>query len=1461
MHRANNVLGILLAALLIIAVGGCGGGSNSLTADLAGSAPNLAALSPDEATPEAMADLLSGELERLGKDASATRSDAPSELSDVFDLEGVALDPDDDGPEPPNGVRLQWTERLLGDYDNNGEVSITDLSPLSQYLMDHVEYRDPLAAKGLSYWPAGDPDDLGGAQPGQMPAADTGGYNWRLARVDGDSNGEINLGDITVIAQHFGEFLTGYRVYRKGPGEDNYMLLQHLSDPSSPATINREDMAAVAPNGGLDHTRVVRYSFDDYFSLDGVYEYRVVPYAESIDAEGAAIATIWIDSLTGEKIDGGLKAILSATPDDGIIPLAVNLDGFYSNGEIVRFEWDFDGDGAYDRNTGQTSTTTHNYVQNATYNATLRVTDRYGNTDTTSVQIAVRSPEGNKAPEPALTALPTQGVYPLSVDFDASGSLDTDGAIVKHEWDFDGDGNFDLNTGTIATATHVYYQNASYMAAVRLTDDQGGTATTSIPITVQSPAGNQPPLAAISAELTEGVVPFLASFDGSGSTDIDGQILSHEWDFDGDGLYDLNTGTNAQATHLYTQNASYTVRLRVTDDDGGTATASVNIIALSPDGNQPPLASLTANPSQGVQPLHVQFDGGGSIDLDGEIVKHEWDFDGDGTFDLNTGTQALATHVYDDNQTFNAVLRVTDNDGGTASANIAIVVKSPDGNIPPVAAVSANPATGILPLNVSFDGSGSYDDDGMIVKHEWDFDGNGLFDLDTGTVASASFLYENNANYNARLRVTDNDGAVSLATILITVKSPNGNAAPLAAVTADPTAGDPPLAVDFDGSGSTDVDGQIVTHEWDFDGDGNFDLNTGTVPYTSHTYVTTDFFQAKLRVTDDQGAFAEATVGISTEQSVSGNKPPTVSLAANPTSGQVDYEQDPDDGSYINDGLAVLLTATAQDTDGTVEKYEWDYEGDGIFDTTTGNQNTLQHIYKDAGSYAPRVRVVDDLGATTVSDPASVTVNNRKPFMDFTYSPQPATGKTAVETPVTITLSATGCVDIDGEIVKYEWDLDDDGTYEVDSGFETTYEVDFPIGVSETNTYGLRVTDNSGATKTATVDVSLKDEYDEVENDDYVNQATPFYLQTDNSMLNNEDPAQTITDNKLHGNLSGVAPDGYDSDDADWYALYLPGPRSVDIALSGYTPAEIDLNLRVYAANGTTLLASSLKEDALDSIDDLVFLCEGWFFVKVNRFSGTNLDSADYDLTVTPSAITLSEAEDNDTRATAQSIASTRFAPNGHLLDYYGEFTTSGNNDDDSDWFTWSVPGGIDFFVNLYFCHSNADLDVYLVDQTGAIVASSTSVTDNEFIQLDQLTAGDWFLRVARSGGGACTYQLDVLGGGSVTLWEITGDTLEEVPIGGGAYDKDVTFTDQGNGDVYQTNSGSGAHWTLNVPNGTYTFDVEDASFLVDPATQDVIENMPVTIQVLNGDAIYWGTNATFNGDVLTQPIWTGEHY
>ena len=97
------------------------------------------------------------------------------------------------------------------------------------------------------------------------------------------------------------------------------------------------------------------------------------------------------------------------------------------------------------------------------------------------------------------------------------------------------------------------------------------------------------------------------------------------------------------------------------------------------------------------------------------------------------------------------------------------------------------------------------------------------------------------------------------------------NNPPTAVATANPTSGPAPLTVQFNGSGSSDPDGDALTYSWDLNGDGSYGDSTAANP--SFTYTTAGTYQVTLRVTDARGASSvSAPVTITVG---GGNTPPT----------------------------------------------------------------------------------------------------------------------------------------------------------------------------------------------------------------------------------------------------------------------------------------------------------------------------------------------------------------------------------------------------------------------------------------------------------------------------------------------------------------------------------------------------------------------------------------------------------
>jgi hypothetical protein len=101
--------------------------------------------------------------------------------------------------------------------------------------------------------------------------------------------------------------------------------------------------------------------------------------------------------------------------------------------------------------------------------------------------------------------------------------------------------------------------------------------------------------------------------------------------------------------------------------------------------NQPPLASFTTTPNPVAPEGQVTYDASDSMDPDGDgIVRYEWDLDGNGTYELDTGTSPTTTQMEstmgfgpDYPRQYTAGLRVTDGAGETGTTTRAVTVEHP----------------------------------------------------------------------------------------------------------------------------------------------------------------------------------------------------------------------------------------------------------------------------------------------------------------------------------------------------------------------------------------------------------------------------------------------------------------------------------------------------------------------------------------------------------------------------------------------------------------------------------------------------------------------------------------------------------------------------------------------------------------------------------------------------------------
>jgi PKD repeat protein len=270
----------------------------------------------------------------------------------------------------------------------------------------------------------------------------------------------------------------------------------------------------------------------------------------------------------------------------------------------------------------------------------------------------------NVSPTANISVTNTTFEETTTVNFDASGSTDSDGSILEYTWDF-GDGVKDCGM----YSDHAYSIAGSYSVTLTVVDNDGASDVVTVNITIieKVEPTNSPPAASFTVSENSVEVYTSITFNGSLSTDSDGAIVEYTWDF-GDGIKSSGMYTN----HYYSSIGTFTAILTVADNQGATDSSSVQITVSEGGGtptNNPPDAALYASETSIVVEDSIDFNASESSDSDGTIVEYTWDF-GDGTHDSGM----RVAHTYLDYDTFNVTLSVIDDDGAKDTRVITITV-------------------------------------------------------------------------------------------------------------------------------------------------------------------------------------------------------------------------------------------------------------------------------------------------------------------------------------------------------------------------------------------------------------------------------------------------------------------------------------------------------------------------------------------------------------------------------------------------------------------------------------------------------------------------------------------------------------------------------------------------------------------------------------------------------------------
>ena len=795
----------------------------------------------------------------------------------------------------------------------------------------------------------------------------------------------------------------------------------------------------------------------------------------------------------------------TAIPNETGLTVAFNGNASVDpEGPVSAYSWDF-GDG----NSAAGATVSHTYAADGSYLVALTVTDNVGATSTVSATLVLTAPTGPSPLAATVSAVgQDNGQQDNIIDETSPGvqnlatKWENGNGVLADAW-------FTLDLGTPETVSRVDLAprgNLQYGLRIRISDTVNGAGKTTggttvnctvpshgslipttlfpcaIPdvmgryVTVESrfrtrlpmhaaiiygaagaggPVNNAAPSAFISATQVPDTLD--VDFDGSASTDSNGTITGHAWNFGDGSPLDMNAIT----THSYASDATVLVSLAVTDNDGAV-TVVAQPLALNPP---------SPNPLFQVQPQSISVPEGDPATFTASAagsqpISYQWRLNGSNIPGATQPSFSIAATTFAQNGEQYSVI-ATNSFGSTTSATAVLTVIP--SNQPPTASLTIDSTSGDAPLTVNLDASASDDSDGSIVSYDWDF-GDGT--TGSGVQVSKTFA---GGNFTITLTVTDDGGATAQTATSVSV-----NALPIASFTATPPNGVAPLNVQFDANASNDPDGNIVSYDWDL-GDGT----TASTVTPSKAYTSDGNYTVTLTVTDNLGATQSSSQVIS----VNAPLPPTItsqpqsltvteghsasftvvadgtpvltyqwrrdggdipgatgssytlgsaqlsdsgatfSVAVTNQGGTavsntalltVEPPNEPPTAAFVVNSTAAPLTkafdaSTATDSDGTITSYLWDF-GDG----NTGTGINPMHTYATSGNYIVGLTVTDDDGAT--GGTTALVLANGAPTAAFTLTP--STGFA----PLTVAADGSGSADPDGNITSYAWDFGDGNT-------------------------------------------------------------------------------------------------------------------------------------------------------------------------------------------------------------------------------------------------------------------------------------------------------------------------------------------------------------------------------------------------------------------------------------------------
>ena len=785
-----------------------------------------------------------------------------------------------------------------------------------------------------------------------------------------------------------GEFVAILKVLDEDSAEVRAgRIIQVVVDPpwarSSPdTTVSIKDEVLFGGKGGDRMGRVIQFRWD--YDGDGRFDWKSAHSAETRfkffnAGTYAAVFEVMDDDSQSSRAVRRIQVLQDPPKIDCSHQVVAFLNqpcllqgrGQDTFGRIILYAWDFDKNGTWDVESAKSGETTHLFKMPGTKTIIFQVMDDDSNTQNAvvTVQVINRSPE-------ALGQKDTVVSIDDTVWF-TSEAKDSDSPVVLFQWDYQSDGRIDWESEKEGKAFYIYREAGLYIALQRVVDAFGSGDLAERKITVL----RDPPILKMGRD-TSIFCHQQIKYDYS-CDDQFGKVIRLEWDFEGDQKVDLIQTKKEAVVFTYSEAGLYCVKLGILDDDQNLTRDSLWVSVI----NRPPLIEIGNDTTLSIyKSMNFSIK---ARDPDGAAVKIYWDFDGDGKIDQEGSSQTSVEHTY--NKEGRYLVRVTARDDhpeiSFAHQMITVI------NQPPI--VKPGPDTVVSINDTVFYSGHAQDPEGQIAEIGWDVDGDGKFEWTDKKNFTKKYVFKRNGVYQSVLRVTDQGGRSGQEIRRITVLQDEPKVEIQRISTPHVN-----QVVYFQGS-AKDRFGEITQYAWDFDGDGDFDWKSDKQSSTTHSYKRAGNYLVVFKALDDDINTVLAKIQITVL-----NSPPLVEVGT-------------EVGGSVGD--VIYLSGKAQDEDGKIVLYEWDFNGDGEIDWKSSTEGGTQTNYQRVGQYRAVFRATDEQGLSTT----------RIKLIDIIEDRPTLAGRKDTLISIHDTILFYGLAhDVCGKIKKFEWDFEGDGKFD-----------------------------------------------------------------------------------------------------------------------------------------------------------------------------------------------------------------------------------------------------------------------------------------------------------------------------------------------------------------------------------------------------------------------------------------------